>query len=75
MYVIACLVARFSRSNLASDYILPALFALNRENRKLIDEIDRRSVEGRQVVESLEKIVAARNEQARRKHRPELPNP
>jgi len=74
-YVIACLVARFSRSNLAPDYIPPALFALNRENRKFIDEIDRGSVEGRQVVESLGRIVAARNEQARRKHRPELPNP
>ena len=74
-YVIACLVARFSRSNLLPDYMPTALFALNAENRKLIAQIDRASAEGMQLVESLENIVAARNEQARRQHRPELPNP
>jgi hypothetical protein len=74
-YVIACLVARFSRSNPNLHDIHPALFALNVENRKLINEIDRNSAEGQQLVESLEKIVALHNEQAQRKHRPELPNP
>lgn len=74
-YVIACLVARFSRSNPVPDYIPTALFALNAENRKLIAEIDRASEEGQQLIASLENIVAARNEQARRKQRPELPNP
>lgn len=74
-YVIACLVARFSRSNLIPDYIPTALFALHPENRKFIDEIDRDSTEGQQLLESLGNIVAVRNEQARLKHRPELPNP
>lgn len=74
-YVIACLVARFSRSNAVPDYIPTALFALNADNRKLIPEIDRASAEGQQLVASLENIVAVHNEQARRKHRPELPNP
>ena len=74
-YVIACLVARFSRSNPNLQDIHPALFALNVENRKLINEIDRNSAEGQQLVESLEKIVALHNEQAQRKNRPELPNP
>lgn len=74
-YVIACLVARFSRSNLIPDYIPTALFALNPENRKFIAEIDRDSPEGQQLLENLGNIVAVRNEQARLRHRSELPNP
>ena len=74
-YVIACLVARFSRSNPGSDYIPAALFALNRANRKLIPEIDRESTEGQQLLASLQTIVTARNQQAVRQHRPQLPNP
>jgi hypothetical protein len=74
-YVIACLVARFSRSQSIPDYIPTALFVLNAENRQLIPEIDRGSDEGQQLLESLGIIVSKRNEQARRQHRPELPDP
>ncbi len=74
-YVIACLVVRFSRSDATPDYIPAALFALNAGNRKFIDEIDRGSAEGQRLLASLENIVATRNAQARRKDRPELPNP
>lgn len=74
-YVIACLVARFSRSEPMLDYIPAALFALNKENRKFIYDIDRASEDGMQLIQSLERIVAVRNEQARLKKRPELPNP
>jgi len=74
-YVIACLVARFSRSNPLPDYMPAALFALNAQNRKVIPEIDRASAEGQQLLESLANIVSTRNDQARRQHRRELPDP
>jgi hypothetical protein len=74
-YIIVCLVARFSRVNLQPDYIPSALYALREENRKLIPEIDRASSSGQQLLANLAEIVVARNEQARRKQRPELPDP
>jgi hypothetical protein len=74
-YVIACLVARFSRSSSIRPDIETALFALNTGNRQFIPEIDRGSAEGQQLVQNLETIVAVHNEQARRKQRPELPSP
>lgn len=74
-YVIACLVAKFSRSNAVPDYLPTALFALDRANRRLIPEIDRGSSEGRRLLASLRSIVEARNRQARRQHRPLLPDP
>jgi hypothetical protein len=74
-YLIACLVARFSRSNRIPDYIPTALFALNPTNRKLIPEINRASAEGQQLLENLQVIVTARNAQAQRQHRPQLPDP
>lgn len=74
-YVIACLVARFSRPNSDPDDIPTGLFVLNSKNRKLIDDIDKGSAEAQRLVENLKKIVAVRNEQARRQHRPQLPSP
>ena len=74
-YLIACLVARFTRSNPVPDYIPTALYALDRGNRTLIDQIDRASAEGQRLVKDLEKVVAAHNDQARRMRRPELPSP
>jgi hypothetical protein len=74
-YVIACLVARFSRSNPSPEYIPTALFALDPANRKLIPEIDRASSEGQQLLANLQTIVTARNQQAERQHRPQLPDP
>lgn len=74
-YVIACLVARFYRSSSIRPDIETALFALDTGNRQLIPEIARSSAEGQQLVQNLETIVAVHNEQARRKQRPELPNP
>jgi hypothetical protein len=74
-YVIACLVARFSRSEAVPDYLPTALHVLKSENRTFIDEIDPKSTEGRKLLEDLGEIVALRNEQAVRKHRQLLPNP
>jgi hypothetical protein len=74
-YKIACLVARFTRANPKPDYSEAALYALKNENRVLIPNIDRASAEGKHLIKSLGEIVAIRNEQARRKQRPELPAP
>ena len=74
-YIIACLVAQFSRVNQTPNYSATALFALREENRKLIGDIDRNSPEGQELLEHLAEIVAVRNEQARRVERPELPDP
>jgi len=74
-YLIACLVARFTRSHGLPDYIPTALYVLAPENRKLIDEIARTSTEGKELLENLGGIVEIRNEQARLKHQPELPDP
>jgi hypothetical protein len=74
-YVIACLVAKFSRANPIRPDVQTALFALKPENRQFISEIDRGSAEGQQLVQNLETIVVLHNEQARRKQRPELPSP
>jgi len=74
-YVIASLVARFARENPVPDYTPTALFALNPENRTLIDEIARDSSDGQQLLTSLKGVVELHNEQARLKRRPELPNP
>jgi predicted DNA-binding protein len=74
-YVIACLVAKFVRSNPVRDYVATALFALDKNNRQLIDEIDRNSSEGQHLLQNLSGIVALHNEQARLKQRPELPDP
>lgn len=72
-YIIVCLVARFSREKDQPDYLPAALHALERKNRKLIEEIDLKSKDGRELSASLERIRDIRNEQARRVHRPELP--
>jgi hypothetical protein len=72
-YIIVCLVGRFSRDSGEPDYMPAALHALERQNRKLIEEIDLKSKEGRELSASLERIREVRNEQARRVHRPELP--
>jgi hypothetical protein len=74
-YLIACLVARFSKNHVQPDDTAAAMFALDANNRDLIDQIDRESPDGRELVQNLEAIVALRNEQARRKSRPELPAP
>jgi hypothetical protein len=74
-YAIVCLVVKFTRVVQLPDYIPTALFALRPENRKLIDEIDRNSHEGEELLSDLRKIVTLRNEQAVRKHRSELPLP
>lgn len=74
-YLIACLIARFGKAQLENDDIDTAMFALDEENRELIGEIERDSVDGKQLLANLESVVAVRNEQARRKRRPELPSP
>lgn len=74
-YIIACLVARFTAANLATDDLRTAMFALESNNRHVIDEIERGSQEGQQLLQSLADIVAVRNEQARRRQRAELPPP
>ena len=74
-YIIACLIAKFWRDDLATSYVPTALFALSKENRKLIGDIDRNSRAGKEVIENLRGVVTIRNEQARRKLRPELPDP
>lgn len=74
-YVIACLIARFSRTDTQPTYLPTALYALNQQNRKLIRDIDRNSPEGRKIYQHLTDIVALRNQQARRMQRPELPIP
>src|ERR1051326_7989403 len=74
-YLIACLVARFSRETGPLDDTPVAMFAVDPDNRALIGNIARESEDGRELVDSLEAIVGLRNEQARRKNRPELPAP
>jgi hypothetical protein len=74
-YLIACLVARFERQDKSVDDTPAAMFALDADKRAFIDEIARDSEEGKELVESLHAIVDLRNQQARRKHRLELPEP
>lgn len=74
-YMIACLVAKFSRTKQKPNYMSAAVYALHEKNRKLIGDIDRNSNEGKHLIEDLAKIVVIRNEQAIRKQRPELPEP
>jgi len=74
-YVIACLVARFKRSKANADYLKAALRALDAGGRHLIGDIEPTSKDGRRLMENLGSVVTLRNEQARRKNRPELPDP
>lgn len=74
-YIIVCLILKFTRVIQLPDYTQTALFALRPENRKLIGEIDRNSREGEKLLLDLRNIVRLRNQQAARKHRPELPLP
>lgn len=73
-YVIACLVARFKRANSNPDYLKAALHALDAGNRQLIGNVDPASKDGQRLIKNLSEVVALRNEQARRKNRPELPD-
>ena len=74
-FVIACLVSNFTLARGDAGEIRTALLALDRNRRSLIGEIDRASVQGRGLLESLAGIVAVRNEQAARRQRPKLPDP
>jgi len=74
-YVIVCLVAKFAMEEPVTGDLVTAMFALDQNNRRVIDEIEPDSDEGRALVRSLASIVAVRNEQARRKQRQELPAP
>jgi hypothetical protein len=74
-YLIACLIARFAQGQLDTNDIDTAMFALDEEKRELISEIKRDSVDGKQLLESLESVVAVRDEQARRRRRRELGAP
>jgi hypothetical protein len=74
-YSIVCLVLKFSRTSGNSNYLPAALYALDPKNRKLIEEIDKRSQDGRRVMGDLAAIVAIRNDQAKVKHREQLPKP
>jgi hypothetical protein len=74
-YVMACLVARFSRAKAKPEYLPAALHALERSNRILIDDVDPQSADGQSLLSNLVEIVNLRNEQARRKHVAELPDP
>jgi len=74
-YLIACLVALFSKEEGPLDDTPTAMFAVDPNRRALIGDIARESEDGRELVENLEAIVGLRNEQARRKNRPELPAP
>jgi hypothetical protein len=74
-YVIACLVARFTREHPKDKYLLAALHALKKENRLLISDIPRESPTGRELLADMAGNVAVRNEQARRAQQAELPKP
>jgi hypothetical protein len=74
-YIIACLVAEFSRASQPVNDIDTALFALDSKNRQLISEIDRDSTVGQELLRNLTSIVDLRNEQAERKHHKPLPPP
>jgi hypothetical protein len=74
-YLIVCLVLKFVRAAEQPDYTPAALFALRRENRKFILDIQRDSEEGQLLLADLAEVVAVRNAQAVRKRREELPGP
>jgi hypothetical protein len=74
-YIMACLIARFSRQASKPEYLQAALHALDPTNRILIGEVDPKSEDGKALLENLGEIVSLRNEQARRKQVVELPNP
>jgi hypothetical protein len=74
-YLMACLIARFSRSKTKPEYLPAALHALDPENRIKIAEIDPASDVGKKLLLDLAEIVAIRNEQAQRKGVVELPDP
>jgi hypothetical protein len=74
-YVIICLVLKFTKSKSHPDYLPAALRALDREGRILIDEIERKSKDGKRLLDDLTGIVAIRNEQAKQKRLQELPEP
>jgi hypothetical protein len=73
-YTIVCLIVNFIRSR-SADYISAAVFALAKENRIFIDDVDRNSRDGKQLVGSLRSIVSVRNLHARKKGIIELPDP
>jgi hypothetical protein len=74
-YVMACLIARFSRSKAKPEYLPAALHALDPAKRIKIKEVDLDSKDGQTLMVDLTNIVALRNEQARRKNVVELPDP
>ena len=74
-YIMACLVARFSRANARAEYLPAALHALDKSKRILIDAVDPHSEDGKKLLANLGEIVELRNEQARRKQVVELPKP
>jgi hypothetical protein len=74
-YIMACLIARFSRAKARPDYLPAVLHALERDSRIYIEEIDPASKDGKSLLGHLAEIVDLRNEQARRKQVPELPDP
>ena len=75
IYIIACLVARFTRASTKVSYLPAALHALDTNNRHLISEIDPASEHGKRLLADLDQVVMLRNEQARRKKCVELPDP
>ncbi|WP_162914268.1 hypothetical protein [Taklimakanibacter lacteus] len=74
-YIMACLVARFTRNNPVGKYLTAAFHALEKNKRILIPEINPDSADGKTLISNLKAIVAVRNAQAERVHRPGLPDP
>jgi hypothetical protein len=74
-FVIACLVSKLTLARGDAGEVRTALLALDKNRRSVIGEIDRASVQGQGLLESLIGIVAVRNEQASRRQRPRLPDP
>lgn len=73
-YMIACLVLKFSLAQNEADYLPAALYALDRNNRSEIRDIDRKSPQGVKLLSDLNSIVRLRNIQAEAKQRQSLPS-
>jgi hypothetical protein len=74
-YQIVSIVCRFRRAASTARYLSESIRMLNKESRLFIDEVDRVSAVGRDLLADLEEIVAVRNERAKRIGRIELPAP
>ena len=74
-YKIICLVATLTREEAGNAYLEQSLRALDQDTRVFIDEIDRDSPQGAELLADLRAIVDTRNERARTASGPKLDDP